>query len=93
MNAVTLRRIEPEENMRRFYRLDVQPDLFGGWSFIREWGRIGRPGQVRLDPFPTESAAIAALARLRQVKERRGYDGTAQPVFAAIADPSIASPA
>ena len=33
--------------MRRFYRLDVQPDLFGRWCCIREWGRIGRAGQVR----------------------------------------------
>jgi predicted DNA-binding WGR domain protein len=30
MNAVELRRIDPAKNMRRFYRLDVQPDLFGG---------------------------------------------------------------
>jgi len=73
MNAVTLRRIEPEENMRRFYRLDVQPDLFGGWSFIREWGRIGRPRQVRMTPFATVDDAHSALMRQRQVKERRGY--------------------
>jgi predicted DNA-binding WGR domain protein len=38
---------EPEKNLARFYRLDVQPDLFGWWRFIREWDRIGRPGQVR----------------------------------------------
>jgi hypothetical protein len=25
--------------------LDVQPDLFGQWCFIREWCRIGRSGQ------------------------------------------------
>jgi hypothetical protein len=30
MNAVLLRRIDPARNMRRFYSLDVQPDLFGG---------------------------------------------------------------
>lgn len=46
MSAVVLRRIDAAQNMARFYRLDVQPDLFGGWSFIREWGRIGRPGTV-----------------------------------------------
>ena len=73
MNAVTLRRVRPEQNMRRYYRLDVQPDLFGQWSFIREWGRIGRPGQVRMQPFPTLGAACAALERQRQAKEHRGY--------------------
>ncbi|MGA9546899.1 MAG: WGR domain-containing protein [Rhodomicrobium sp.] len=24
-----------------FYVLDVQPNLFGEWSLVREWGRIG----------------------------------------------------
>jgi predicted DNA-binding WGR domain protein len=73
MTAVTLRRIEPEANELRFYFLDVQPDLFGGWSLVKEWGRIGSPGQVRLAAFPTETAALAALRRQRQAKERRGY--------------------
>jgi len=41
MNAVHLRRIDSVRNMRRFYRLDVQPDLFGGVLFMKEWGRIG----------------------------------------------------
>jgi predicted DNA-binding WGR domain protein len=73
MSAVVLRRIDPERDMFRFYRLDVQPDLFGGWTFIREWGRIGRPGTVKTVPCPTEAEAFAALERQRRVKERRGY--------------------
>lgn len=77
MSAVTLRRIEPTTNARRFYCLDVQPDLFGSWSLVREWGRIGQPGQVRLVPFPTEDAAIAALEKQRHIKEQRGYQGVA----------------
>ena len=36
-----LRRVDPAQNMRRFYLMQVQPDLFGGASLIREWGRIG----------------------------------------------------
>jgi predicted DNA-binding WGR domain protein len=73
MSAVVLRRIDPERGMFRFYRLDVQPDLFGGWTLIREWGRIGRPGTVKTVPCPTEAEALAALERQRRVKERRGY--------------------
>lgn len=42
MSAVILHRIDPVKNMRHFYMLDVQPDLFGQWCFIREWGRIGK---------------------------------------------------
>ena len=49
------------------------PDLFGAWCFIREWGRIGRPGQLRHVPYPTEDEAKEALARQRRAKERRGY--------------------
>jgi len=30
MTAVNLRRVDPAPNMRRFYRLDMQPELFGG---------------------------------------------------------------
>ena len=63
--------------MARYYRLDIQPDLFGGWSFIREWGRIGRPGPVRQIPYPTPAEAIAALERQRRIKERRGYEPSA----------------
>jgi predicted DNA-binding WGR domain protein len=32
---------DPQRNQYRYYVLDVQPHLFGGWSLIREWGRIG----------------------------------------------------
>jgi predicted DNA-binding WGR domain protein len=39
MNAMHLTRIDPARNMRRFYRLDVQPDLFGGFAVVKEWGR------------------------------------------------------
>jgi predicted DNA-binding WGR domain protein len=32
--------------MRRFYWLDVQPDLFGGVLLMKEWGRIGPRGRM-----------------------------------------------
>lgn len=73
-SQVILRRVDPARNMARFYLMDVQPDLFGGWSFIREWGRIGRSGTVRALPCPTETEARAALERQRRAKERRGYN-------------------
>jgi predicted DNA-binding WGR domain protein len=67
MRVGSPRRIEPEKNMARFYRMDIQPELFGGWCFIREWGRIGWPGQVRQTPYPSPTEAIAALERQRKV--------------------------
>jgi hypothetical protein len=38
MSAVILYRTDRPKNMHRFYRLDVQPDLFGNWCFMRECG-------------------------------------------------------
>jgi predicted DNA-binding WGR domain protein len=73
MTAVTLYRVDAARNMSRFYRLDIQPDLFGKSCVVREWGRIGRRGRMRLEPYPTPAAAQAALDRQRRVKQRRGY--------------------
>ena len=73
IDAIILHRTDPVKNMRRFYRLDVQPDLFGAWSLIREWGRIGRAGQVRTIPYDTAGEAHEALVAQRWMKERRGY--------------------
>lgn len=73
MTALVLYRIDSAKRMHRFYRLDVQCDLFGQWCLMREWGRIGSTGQTRSRPFSTEPQAHAALQRQRRVKERRGY--------------------
>lgn len=73
MTAVTLHHIDPTRNMSRFYRLDLQPDLFGAWGVIREWGRIGQAGRVRIDPYPTAEQAEDRLHRQQAVKQGRGY--------------------
>jgi predicted DNA-binding WGR domain protein len=74
MTVLTLHRTDPTKNLHRYYRLEVQPDLFGAWCFIREWGRIGqRGGQRRSMPFPTPDEAHSALEKQRRRKERRGY--------------------
>jgi predicted DNA-binding WGR domain protein len=71
--SVTLRRVDPEKGMYRYYRMCVQPDLFGNQCLIREWGRIGRSGQIRSTPYPTGEEAQDALRRQCEIKERRGY--------------------
>jgi predicted DNA-binding WGR domain protein len=73
VSALILYRLDLARRMRRFYIMDVQPDLFGQWSFIREWGSIGSPGQVRIVTYPNEDEARARLAHHRHIKERRGY--------------------
>lgn len=73
MTAVVLERIDAARHMRRFYRLDVQPTLFGEWALVKEWGRIGSGGTVRSAVFDSEEAAEAARVRQQRMKERRGY--------------------
>lgn len=71
--CLTLRRICPERNERRFYRLDITTDLFGAILLRRCWGRIGTDGRCRHDPYPDLLAARAALEALARRKQRRGY--------------------
>ena len=73
MSAVHLTRIDPDKNMARFYKLDVQPNLFGEWCLIAEWGRIGSPGRVQERPCPTEAEALGLFMQRQRVKVRRGY--------------------
>lgn len=70
---VHLRRIDPAQNMRRFYTLDIQPTLFGGASVIRNWGRIGTNGQSMMETFDTSADAISVSMRIERAKRRRGY--------------------
>ena len=71
--AAELVRIDPDKGTHRFYHAGLWPDLFGGVSVMREWGRIGQAGQLRLEPYDDRQQAEAALDRLVQQKQRRGY--------------------
>ncbi len=51
---VELRRLDPTRNMRRFYRLDVQPDLSGDFLLLKQWGRIGAGGRIKVQRYDAE---------------------------------------
>jgi predicted DNA-binding WGR domain protein len=68
-----LEKRQPTNNVARFYRMSVMPNLFGEWTLYREWGRIGQGGQVRMDWFSDEGQAVAALITLEAAKRLRGY--------------------
>lgn len=70
---LTLRKIDPSCNMRRYYSLSVQPDLFGNACLVREWGRIGTRVRIRIDRHLDEGSAVTALVRLSATRKRRGY--------------------
>ncbi|WP_245484986.1 WGR domain-containing protein [Ciceribacter ferrooxidans] len=71
--STDLRRVDPERNMARFYLLTIQPTLFGGVSLIRNWGRIGTSGQVKIETYDRPDDADRAYRRLERIKRRRGY--------------------
>ena len=75
-DPVQLRRVDPAQNMRRFYSLSIQPTLFGGASLIRDWGRIGTRGQtmIMMETFDTADDADLAFDRQERRKRRRGYE-------------------
>ncbi len=73
MTCQLLHRIDPSENMARFYRVEMATDLFGVITLERRWGRIGAGGQYRLTSYPSRILAEGAALRLIRGKERRGY--------------------
>ncbi len=72
-DPIHMKRVDPTQNMRRFYALTIQPTLFGGASVIRNWGRIGTNGRSIMETYDRPRDANAALLRIHQRKRRRGY--------------------
>lgn len=72
-DSLILRRVDPDRNMRRFYLMTVQRDLFGRGILITEFGRIGEAGQVKMAHHHDEARALTALADRADAKRRRGY--------------------
>lgn len=67
-----LDRRDPSCNMARYYVLAVEPSLFGA-ALTREWGRIGRPGQRRIEIYDSYGHAAEQLEVWLARKSRRGY--------------------
>jgi predicted DNA-binding WGR domain protein len=73
IHYLVLHRSDPSCNMARYYVLSLAPSLFGDAALIREWGRIGREGQRRVELYESQSRAVEALETWLQRKRRRGY--------------------
>ena len=69
-----LTKTDPDANLYRYYRMEIVKGLFDDWGLVREWGRIGRSGQVRTDWFGSEHDAKDARFVLHMTKAKRGYD-------------------
>lgn len=70
---VRLRRVDPAVNMNRFYAMSIQPTLFGEWAVVRNWGRAGTEGRIRVDVVNGPGEAIDKIGRISRSKLTRGY--------------------
>jgi predicted DNA-binding WGR domain protein len=72
-HRIVLHRIDREQDIRRFYSLMIERDLFGTIRLVRNWGRIGTNGQEKVEEHAGELGAGKALEAIAQAKRRRGY--------------------
>jgi predicted DNA-binding WGR domain protein len=71
---IKLEKIDHQKGIYRFYKLDIQPTLFGEFSFSREWGRIGNKASRRvIKTFECYEDAAQALNCLHVRKMKKGY--------------------
>jgi predicted DNA-binding WGR domain protein len=69
-----MKRIEPEENMDRWYLVAVQATLFDPVAVITAWGsRETTYQQMRIFPTGSEEEALDLAARIVGQKLRLGY--------------------
>lgn len=69
-----MKRIEPEENMDRWYLVTVQATLFDPVAVITAWGsRETTYQQMRIFPARSKEEALQLAVRIVGQKLRRGY--------------------
>jgi len=68
-----LTRTDLTRNINRFYVVQVMPSLFGDWTVMREWGRRGSPGTMRLKSYRRREEAHVDEQRTIKRRLQRGY--------------------
>jgi len=65
-----------------FYRLTLQPTLFGGLDLVREWGRLAPNQSTRrsvVEHYAHTTEALVPLGDAIRVRLRHGYRARALP--------------
>lgn len=71
---VVLHRVDPDENMHRYYVVMVQKSLFGEISVVTMWGSLETGAQQRqVFSAETHPLAIQHAEKIVETKLRRGY--------------------
>ena len=68
----------------------VADDVAGEWALVREWGRRGSPGTVRLSSYQRRNEAETAEQRTIKRRLQHGYRDAVGG--GAVARPSLGSP-
>lgn len=66
----------PEPQTReapRFVQLQLEADLLGGWTLIRETGQIGGRSTVRREQHLDQASALAAFEKARDQTLKKGF--------------------
>lgn len=59
---------------RRYYRVQVAPDLFGDLCLVRSWGSLDTArGNSKLEVLPDWQEAQRHLHKIGKERARRGY--------------------
>jgi predicted DNA-binding WGR domain protein len=66
-------RVDPVKQRHRFYVVQLSPTLFGDWTLLREWGRSGSPGTVRVTSFDRYDEAQKEEQRTIKLRLQHGY--------------------
>lgn len=67
---------QPSEEVGQFYQLILQEDLLGGWTVIRQWGKLGQRGRFRQEYFDDLESAQQALSAYRERQSELGFKTT-----------------
>lgn len=70
---VLFRKIDPEQNMKRYYSITLTRIFFDEWCIVCNWGRLGNKGQVRQYTFEDKRGAQILVDRLVKKRYARAY--------------------
>jgi predicted DNA-binding WGR domain protein len=57
----------------RFVQLQLEADLLGGWTLVRETGQIGGRSSLRREVYLDQDTALAAFEHARDAQIKKGF--------------------
>ena len=57
----------------RFVQLQLEADLLGGWTLVRETGQIGGRSTLRREQYLDQGSALAAFEHARDLQLKKGF--------------------